>query len=901
MLRTTRFNISRLAIQYSRLTVCFWLAIAITGIFAFSSLKYSLFPDINFPVVIIRARSSLESVLDTEAKLTNPIETSLESVTGLAQLHSSTYLGQTVVSLLLDTNIGIEDATATVEKTLKQVSLPTATELDVIPYNLNEVSAISYIVTNKERNLTKLTEITTTEIIPAITKLPGVERVDILGNSNSQSANANLPDTNNANASLIHFNGEKAIAFQVIKQGDANTLEVVEQVEKTVAKIRSRLKDVQLVLAETPAGYIRESTTAIIDALLGAVVLAILVIFPFLRNATATLIAAIAIPLSLLGTSIVMALAGFNLETLTLLALALVIGIIVDDAIVEVENIMRHIEKGQSPREAALSATREIGFTASICTLSIVAVFLPIALMGGTLGQFFRPFGLTISAAVLTSLLVARTLSPVLAVYWLSSKQGDGERRRWGEENKIVASYRNLLQWSLNHRQAVMGIAIASFMAGIALIPLIPQGFVPQLDRGEFNIVYTTPLPKLASRISEEGANSIPSKPENSTNKPQSNQFSWLKNIARSPESILLRKTITVGQQIEAVALDNPDVESVYTIAGVRGEPNKGKLYVKLKSDRELSTSQVQAKIRAALPNIPQVIISVEDLPFVETGEDPSFKIALEGDNLEQLGKSAIAFQTKIQQLPGFEDVRISGVDKPLTKIIHLDRQRVAYINANLTTDQKIGDATEQAKAIAKSILPPEINFDLEGDSARSGKILGEFAVTLILAVICMLIVVYLPFRRWLEPMVIGLSLPLSIVGAMLALLITQSDFGMISLIGLIFLLGLLDKNAILLLDYVNQLRDSGMNRTKAIIETGGVRLRPIFMTTFSTILGMLPIALGLGAGSELRQPMAVVIIGGLITSSLLSLIVVPVLYTLLEDWGLRIFSGKNEFKQNKS
>ena len=318
---------------------------------------------------------------------------------------------------------------------------------------------------------------------------------------------------------------------------------------------------------------------------------------------------------------------------------------------------------------------------------------------------------------------------------------------------------------------------------------------------------------------------------------------------------------------------------------GWRGEPNKGKLYVKLKDRRNLTTSQVQEQVRQNLPQIPRVIISVEDIPFVETGEDPSFKVALEGEDLTKLRSSAIAFQQQVQQLPGFEDVRVDGIDR-LNKLIHLDGKRVAYINANLSA-RGIGDATEQARAIAERILPPEINFDLEGDSARSKKILGEFAITLTLAVICMLVVLYLPFRRWLEPMVIGLSLPLSIVGAMLALLITQSDFGMISLIGLIFLLGLLDKNAILLLDYINQLRNSGMNRTEAILNTGVVRLRPIVMTTFSTILGMLPIALGWGAGSELRQPMAVGIVGGLITSSLLSLIVVPVLYTLLEDRSL--------------
>ena len=888
MFKKPQFNLSRLAIEHSRLTIAFWIAIAVAGLFAFSSLKYSLFPTVNFPVVVIRAQADTETVLDTEAQLTKPIETALADTPGLAQLYSSTYLGQAVVNLLLDTDIDIQAATATVEGRLKQLSLPPATDLDIIPFNLNETSAISYIVTNQEGDLGKLNEIASQEIVPVIEKLSGVERVDVLGNADYGEVN---PDNSTANNTLIHFNGQSAIAFQVIKQGDANTLEVVKQVEQQVAQLQQRLPNIQLVLAETSAGYIRDSTQATIDALLGSVVLAILIIFPFLRNLKATLITAVAIPISLLGTFIVMAVAGYNLETLTLLALALVIGIIVDDAIVEIENIMRHLEEGKSIREAALAATTEIGFTASVATLTIVAVFLPIGFMGGTLGQFFRPFGITISAAVLTSLLAARTLSPVLAVYWLDSR-GVRTQNNLEERGFVTNGYHNLLQWALNHRRTVIGIAIASFIAGIALIPLIPQGFIPQLDRGEFKIVYTTPLPKIAGANGNSSSQDVTSQKTEpvganggspSQNKKLSS-FSWLSSLARSPERILLRKTIRVGQELEQVVLNHPDVESVYTVAGLRGEPNKGKIYIKLKSDRNLTTSQIQAEIRQKLPSIPQGVVSVEDIPFVETGEDPAFKVALEGENIEQLRKSAIAFQTEIQKLPGFEDVRIDGVNEPLDKLIHLDRKRVAYLNANLSANQGIGDATAKAQAIADQILPSGITFDLEGDSARSKKILGEFAITLSLALICMLIVLYLPFRRWLEPMVIGLSLPLSIVGAMLALLVTQSDFGMISLIGLIFLLGLLDKNAILLLDYINQLRTAGIERSEAILQTGVLRLRPIIMTTSSTILGMLPIALGWGAGAELRQPMAVGIVGGLITSSLLSLIVVPVLFTLLED-----------------
>ena len=888
MFKKPQFNLSRLAIEHSRLTIVFWIAIAVAGILAFSSLKYSLFPTVNFPVVVIRAQADTETVLDTEAQLTKPIETALADTPGLAQLYSSTYLGQAVVNLLLDTDIDIQAATATVEGRLKQLSLPPATDLDIIPFNLNETSAISYIVTNQEGDLGKLNKIASEDILPAIEKLSGVERVDVLGNADYGEVN---PDNSTANNTLIHFNGQSAIAFQVIKQGDANTLEVVKQVEQQVAQLQQRLPNIQLVLAETSAGYIRDSTQATIDALLGSVVLAILIIFPFLRNLKATLITAVAIPISLLGTFIVMAVAGYNLETLTLLALALVIGIIVDDAIVEIENIMRHLEEGKSIREAALAATTEIGFTASVATLTIVAVFLPIGFMGGTLGQFFRPFGITISAAVLTSLLAARTLSPVLAVYWLDSR-GVRTQNNLEERGFVTNGYHNLLQWALNHRRTVIGIAIASFIAGIALIPLIPQGFIPQLDRGEFKIVYTTPLPKIAGANGNSSSQDVTSQKTEpvganggspSKNKKLSS-FSWLSSLARSPERILLRKTIRVGQELEQVVLNHPDVESVYTVAGLRGEPNKGKIYIKLKSDRNLTTSQIQAEIRQKLPSIPQGVVSVEDIPFVETGEDPAFKVALEGENIEQLRKSAIAFQTEIQKLPGFEDVRIDGVNEPLDKLIHLDRKRVAYLNANLSANQGIGDATAKAQAIADQILPSGITFDLEGDSARSKKILGEFAITLSLALICMLIVLYLPFRRWLEPMVIGLSLPLSIVGAMLALLVTQSDFGMISLIGLIFLLGLLDKNAILLLDYINQLRTAGIERSEAILQTGVLRLRPIIMTTSSTILGMLPIALGWGAGAELRQPMAVGIVGGLITSSLLSLIVVPVLFTLLED-----------------
>ena len=877
-----RFSLSQLAIAHPRLTLGFWLAIVVAGIFAFTSLKYALFPDITFPVVIVKAQAPLETVLATETELTLPLEKPLQSLSGLDKLISSTYLEQTVVTAIFNPGVNLESATADTQEKIEPLALPPETTYEIIPFNLNESTAVSYTLTSSNKTLAELTQIAREQIIPALTPLEGVLKVNLLGDSAATSKKQE-----NDFSTLASFNGQEAVALEIIKTSKANTLEVVQQVASAIQTWQKKLPEVQITLAQTQADYIREATQATIDALWVAILLAIVVIGGFLRNFTATLITALAIPISLLGTFIVMAVAGFNLETITLLALALTIGIIVDDAIVEVENIVRYLDAGHPPKQAVKLATREIGFTVSVSTLTIVAVFLPIALMNSNVGQFFKPFGLTVSAAVITSLLVARTLSPVLAVYWLRKNQKKSQKEPsitevYSKKDSIFdlfsRYYRKLLKWSLSHRRIVLVIALTSFVAGIALIPYVPKGFIPQLDRGELNVVYTTALPKLLT---------------NSTVTPNSEQesnqsFSWLRNIARSPEKILLKRTLRAGKQIEPLILASPAVEFAYNVVGIDGKPNQGKFYVKLKGDRAFSTAQVQKQLRTDLANLSNVEISVEDIPFVEIESKQNLQVALVGEDLTSLNKTVQALKTRVQDLPGFVDITITGSENNhgLTeKIEHFAGERVVYLNANLSEGKAIGDGTAEVVAIARSIIPPGVEIKLSGDSALSSSVLKDFAGTLVLSVTCMLLLLILPFGRLLEPMVVGLCLPLSLVGAVLALLLTQSDFGMISLIGVIFLLGLLDKNALLLMDYANKLRKSGLNRTEAILETGMVRLRPILMTTASTILGMMPIALGWGAGAELRQPMAVTIIGGLITSSLLSLIMVPVFYALLEDW----------------
>ncbi|MEA5568807.1 efflux RND transporter permease subunit [Anabaena sp. UHCC 0399] len=885
-----RFNISRLAIEFSWLTVSFWIAVAVAGILAFSSLKYALFPDITFPVVVVNATAPpLVNALDTEAKLTQPIEERLRSLEGLEDIRSSSYPGQSAVSLSFAVGTNLETSTRSVETALKQLTLPQGANYKIIPLNLNESAAVSYAIESSSQNLNDLTKLANDQIIPAIAKLPGVLKVSLLG---AASAASPINPTNptaaltQGGANLVRFNGQDALAFQVIKRGNANTLEVVSLVEKEVQTLRTNFTDIKLTLAATQAEYIRNATQSTIDALIEAIVLAIVVIFPFLWSWRATLISALAIPTSLLATFIVMAIFGFNLETITLLALALVIGSVIDDAIIDVENIMRHIDEGQTPRQAAYSATDEIGLTVVATTATAIAVFLPIGLMGGVVGQFFKPFGITVSAAYIASTLVARTLSPVLSIYWLKPPATTSRRRELKIGVYFTQTYRNLLSWSLNHRTIVIALAILSFIAGIALIPFIPKGFIPKLDRGEFNITYTAPLPKIPDlaalqRLGVQGSRGAALLPN-----PQ------------SPIPNPLNDSLEVAKKLEAVVRKSPDVETVFTTVGSReGEPNKGTLYVKLKENRSIKTAELQDQLRTTLPNLPGVTTSVEDIQFVDTGGQKPLQVSLRGNDLQTLSKAAKTIKYRITKIPGFADVTVTGDANNEGQVFNIERlnnQRVAYVSANLGQDLTLGDATDKIIAEAKGVLPADVTLDLGGDSARQSEVFGSFASTLVLSAVCIIVVLILLFKSWVDPVVIGASLPLAVVGAMLALLFTKSDFGMISLIGFVFLLGLANKNAILLVDYISQLRKAGLERTEAILQAGPVRLRPIMMTTFSTILGMLPIALGFGAGSELRSPMAVAIAGGLVTSTILSLIVVPVVYAILDDWFPRFKKVKN-------
>jgi multidrug efflux pump subunit AcrB len=488
---------------------------------------------------------------------------------------------------------------------------------------------------------------------------------------------------------------------------------------------------------------------------------------------------------------------------------------------------------------------------------------------------------------MLTSLLVARTLSPVLAIYWIRGKEEKEveTQKKWGY---FAQKYQDLLRWSLQHRKIVMGLAMLSFLIAIALIPIIPKGFIPKLDRGEFNVTYTASLTKLVEKSQQSAQDAF-----GNIFSTDLNSLSVAGVASSSSLNNPLNDSLNIAKKLESIIIKNADVENIFVTVGSRqGEANKGNLYVKLKEERQIKTGDLQKKLRSFLPKIADVTVSVEDIQFVDSGVQKPLQIALQGENLKSLNQSAKAITEKIQKSPGFVDVTYTGLGNTNDNIFQIERlnnQRVTYISANLGQTNlgqnlSLGAATDKLVSIAKSTITPDVQLALEGDSARQNEVLDSFTWTLLLSGICIIIVLVLLFGGWQDPLIIGISLPLAIVGAIISLFLTKSDFGMISLIGFVFLLGISNKNAILLVDYINQMQKEGLTRTEAILEAAPTRFRPIMMTTASTILGMVPIALGIGAGFELRSPMAVSIAGGLISSTILSLIVVPILYTILDD-----------------
>jgi multidrug efflux pump subunit AcrB len=745
---------------------------------------------------------------------------------------------------------------------------------------------------------------------------------------------ARLADTVAEQRSLALQDGQRVVGVEVFRSRGASELDVAAGVRATLEKLAAEAPQVELRERIDNSKPVQENFDGSMHLLYEGAVLAVLVVWWFLRDWRATLVAAAALPLSAIPAFLGMAGFGFTLNTVTLLALALVVGILVDDAIVEVENISRHLRMGKSPLQAALDAADEIGLAVIATTFALVAVFLPTAFMGGIPGKFFKQFGWTAVVAILASLLVARFLTPVMAAYLL--RGGVHEE----EDGRLMAWYLRAMRWCLRHRALTAFGAGLFFVASVSLVALLPTGFVPAGDRAQTQV-----------------------------------------NIELPPGSTLA-ETLAVAERAREVAIGVPEVKSVFSSVGggssgdvfapgTAAEARRAVLTLTLshRTERHASVRAIEGEIRRRLAQLPgarfgvgaqdngvkmQIVLQGEDagvlaavaqraerelrtlkgigtvsssatLARPEIVVRPDFaraadlgvtaaslaetvRVATAGDygtGLPKLNLSERQVPVRVKlpdsaraDLQALRRLTVPGRDGPVllasvaglelssgpAQIDRLDRRRNVTLEVELGT-RSLGELHAEALALPSlRRLPPQVKLVELGDTQEMQALFASFGLAMAVGVLCIWGVLVLLFKDFLQPVTILAALPLSIGGAFVALLATHSALSMPSMIGLVMLMGVVTKNSILLVEYAIVARRAGMGRTAALVDACHKRSRPIVMTTIAMGAGMLPLALGLGADPSFRQPMAIAVLGGLITSTLLSLLVVPAVFTYLDD-----------------
>lgn len=738
--------------------------------------------------------------------------------------------------------------------------------------------------------------------------------------------------------SISRFNGKTAVGLSVKRQTGENTVAISERIKAAVAKITPP-SGMKLDISFDQSKFIRQSIEDVQVSLWLGALLAIIIIFVFLRSVRSTLISSVALPISVIASFAFINLFGFTMNVMTMLGLSLSIGILIDDAIVVLENIYRRMEEGEAPETAAREGASEIGLAVMATTFSIVAVFIPVAFMKGIVGKFFFEFGITVTVAVLISLFVSLTFTPMLTSRFLSYRQKHGKAYLFLERGfeKIYSIYRPLLAFALDNRGKVMIAAGASLFAGLALFSLLGKEFMPAEDQGRYMVRLETPI---------------------DYSLPRSDAF--MKSVDDQ-----LRK--------------RPEVLSTFYVTGSEQGQDiyKSRIYVNLKErkDRDLIQIDSMKQVRDELIKVPHMKSSVEMVAMVGGGmRSVPIQMMVQGRNLEELNKRTLAIKDAYAKIPGIVDadtdiqigkpeVRIaidrdraanlgvtaasigstvntmiggenigkykdekegerydinarmiasdriqpSDLDKlrvrsmtgevirlqdvtdfrtgtAPTIITHLNRQRAATVFASTDKEKPAGEAIADLERITKQNLTPDMTFRHMGMSDAMLDSFKNIAFALFIAVIMVYMILAAQFESFLHPFTIMFSLPVSLIGAMGLLMLTGERISIFSLIGVILLMGLVTKNAILLVDYTITLRQRGMNRNEALLKAGPIRLRPILMTTTAMVFGMLPTAFKIGEGAETRAPMAIAVIGGLITSTLLTLVVIPVVYTIVDD-----------------
>ncbi|HLL04845.1 MAG TPA: efflux RND transporter permease subunit [Myxococcaceae bacterium] len=759
---------------------------------------------------------------------------------------------------------------------------------------------------------------------------------------------ANVIDGPEEARSGASFNSQRAVALVVRKQSGANTVQVAKEVMESLDEITALLPQGAKVSTVTDGSkFIRSSISAVEEDLVLGGLLAVVIVLVFLRNWRSTLVSAVALPTSVIGTFAVMQALDFTFNVVTMLALTLSIGLLIDDAIVVIENIIRHMEEGASPFKAAYEGTKEIALAVLAVTLSIVAVFIPVAFMDGMMGQFFYQFGVTVAVAVGISYFVSMTLTPMLSSRLLKEHGKPGAVSR-GIEKVLTATesgYRRSLRWMLDHRAITMGAAVGVLFLTLFLARFINFTFIPAQDMGMAKVTVELPVGTPLERTQMELA-------------------SLQEQIARLP-----------------------GVASVYTAAGggVQEEVHKGELLVNLVpiSERDYGQQDFKQYLRQNLVRSAGVLLNTQDYAAVSGGgaRPQMVQFNIRGDNWKDVVAAAEKTRAAMLKNPGLVDVDITYRSGKPQLSVDVDRERAASVGvpaamlgttlrsflggdaitqyreggdtydvkvrlppavladpeavgalmvrspmgqlvelrnlADIRPDEgpsqidrqaqkrqitlladlrnySLGEAIGFLNAFAATELPKTVTTDFEGQGKELAKAGQAFLLALVLGIILVYMILAAQFGSLMDPITIMMSLPFAVIGALGGLLLSGQYMSMFAMIGMIMLMGLVVKNGILLVDFTNQLKEKGKSTRDALLEAGPIRLRPILMTTIAMIAGMVPVALAKGDGAETRVPMAVAIIGGLTTSTVLTLGVVPVFYSLMDGLRRRV-SGKRK------
>ena len=739
-------------------------------------------------------------------------------------------------------------------------------------------------------------------------------------------------------SSIAKLDGQTVVAFNITRSRGASEVEVMELVDAELAKLSADVGNIDIEKVYDRATPIAEDYKASLRMLIEGGLLAVVVVFLFLRNIRATFVAAVALPLSVIPTFLGMYLFGFSLNIISLLALSLVIGVLVDDAIVEVENIIRHLRMGKTPYEAAMEAADEIGLAVVATTFTLIAVFLPTAFMGGIVGQFFRQFGWTAALSIFASLMVARLITPMMAAYILRP-----EKKHVEKQSALMDWYLKVVSWTLHHRWITMGATLLLFVASLALVKLLPTSFIPDNDIDQTRVeIELTPDVALedTERVAAMASERILAMPEvshifTSVGEAQAameaSSGGKAENIAGLDIVLAPRAERGSKQEIERqISSMLSEVPGARFTVGLSSGGETGYNFSLTSTDPRLleqTAQQIMAEIRA-LPSA-GAVTSDRSLPRQELTVTPdrlamadkgvttqdiatTLRVATVGDYEQRLSKLNLdtrqipivvrlpdVAKQNVSQLEGLyvpnalppgQGVRVGEVASlnfgtGPAQISRLDRERAISITVQ-PANGELGDLVQAVKAIpSMQQLPTSITIIDQGQAENMAELFSGFVIAMSVGVVCILGVLILLFGRILQPFTILMALPLSIGGAFVGLVITKSSLSMPSMIGFIMLMGIATKNSILLVDYALIAQRRGLARFDAIIDSCRKRARPIIMTTIAMGAGMLPLVFGWGdADPTFRRPMAAAVLGGLVTSTLLSLVVIPVVYTLMDD-----------------